>query len=128
MFNRVNGDEVLDIKGMSDAKVGIHDDYFVDFLKEIFFSAQCDDIRDTLALLNDFYITYINLEFPIEYYRRFDGDSRYDIKQLSSYSQYKADYLPECQKAYVDISYNLEILIELQKIYSSIYFQRNNRL
>lgn len=127
-LNRATEEELLDVKGMSKDKQCIHTGYFIEFLNTLFYSIQSDDITDSLEILNGFYNSYINLQLPIEYYRRFDGDSRFDIRSNNLFNSFKADFLPESAKDVVDISYNLTILMELQKIISGIYFQRNKNI
>lgn len=126
-YDRATGNELLDIKGMSSERLMIHKDYFMDFLKELFYTIQCEQIESAINLLNSFYDNYINMNLPIEYYRNFDGESRFSMKCSSMFTSYVSDFIKESNKDMIDISYNMSILMELNKIVSGIYFQRNRR-
>lgn len=123
LFDPIKQIEKLDIKGMNDNVLSLHQNYFLEFLLTIFNSAQTEPIEDTIDLLKGFHSSYINRELDIGYYRRFDGESRYEFLPMSRYCSFKAMDIPEEYKPLLDISYNLNILTQLVKIYSGIYFQ-----
>ena len=120
--NNANGSENLDIKGIGDYSLAFHKDYFMDFLLVLFNSAQTDPIEETIGIVQAFYDKYIKRELSIGYYRQFDPMSRYNVMNM-----FEADELPETKKEYVNISHNANIIKELYKIYTSIYFQRKNK-
>lgn len=128
LFDRVNGIENIDIKGMNKDLLELHKDHFLEFLLTVFNSAQTESIEDTLLLLKTFYTNYVNKKLDIGYYRRFDGESRFVFSPISKYSTFEASYLPESAINDIDISYNLKILNQLTKIYSGIYFQQNRKM
>lgn len=114
--------ENLDIKGISDSVLDKHKEYFLDFLLTIFDVAQNYCIESVLDTLTSFYESYTNKQLDIGYYRRFDSESMYDIMH-TRYSSFRSNILSNQDKDYVDISYNLRILTELNKIFSGIYFR-----
>jgi hypothetical protein len=125
-YNNMNKDEYIDIKGISDTKLVLHENYFLQLLKDIFYSIQINGPEISLRMLKDAYIEYISYKMPVEYYRKFDADSAYHLKFRSSigtgfgYENITQDMLPD-----VDITYNAALLMELQKIIISIYFNKN---
>lgn len=123
-LDTINNIEKLDIKGIGDDKLILHENYFLEFLKVVFASAQTESIKDTLDIIITFYNNYINRELDIGYYRSFDSESVYYVKSdLSDYHTYKAHFLEEHNKTDIDINHvNLKIIMELYKYYSSINF------
>lgn len=123
-FNPVDNREIIDIKGMSDENMMKHQDFFLDFITDIFYGAQMFNIEDVILILQEYHRKYINLELPIECYRRFDNMSRFEFTKISKYADFQADFISEDYKPYIDISYNLKIIMDLQRIIAGVYFQR----
>ena len=120
--NRISNDEYIDVAGIGDEALGLHKWYFLELLMSLFECAE-EDIKETLTFLSEVYTQYINKSLDIEYYRRFDANSRYDIdKSISRLYNYQLAHMTNEQKDIVDISYNESILRQLQKIYSTVYF------
>lgn len=120
-YNFMNKEEKLDIKGLSDYSYSLHKNYFIDFLKVIFCSAQLDSIQEVLGLLYDFHHNYINRSLEIGYYREFNNFSKYRIINIqgSQYS-YMMDDTISSDINYLDISFNENILKQLSIIYNSL--------
>ena len=124
-YNNIDKTEMLDIKGLSNDNYKLHENYFIQLLKDIFYSIQVSSPEVSLRMIKDIYNKYISLEFPIEYYRKFNYDSNYHLMiYKNSSTGYWMNNPPDNFKPLLDISYNLQIIIELQKIVSSIYFNR----
>lgn len=125
-YNNVNKNEYLEVKGISDDKLALHEQYFVQLLKDIFYSIQINGPEITLRMLKDAYIEYISLQLPVDYYRKFDADSTFHLKYRSiintgfAYENITPELLQD-----VDITYNASLLMELQKIIISIYFNKH---
>ena len=118
-YNKMNDEEALDVKGINDNKLILHN-AFMSFLKDLFYTLQCSGISTALALLKDFYLSYINRVLPIEYYREFNISSEYRTMG-TKYSRYAIITGTDINLNIVDISYNLSILIELQKILYKVF-------
>ena len=123
-FDIVTGVEKLDVKGIGDDKLEYHKNHFLEFLLVLFNSAQVDNIKETIELINIFSNKYLNMELDIGYYRDFNASSLYTLKRILKYSSLHAKFLPEKHKDVLDISHNYNILRELYKIYTSIYFNK----
>lgn len=123
-YSNLDKEEYLHIKGLSDAVIESHKDYFYQFLKDLFYTIQCNGIEIAIRLLKDFYMQYINLSLPIEYYRRFDtqNDYHFKIKTAIGTGFSINDNPNESMKPLLDITANLNLLIELQKILTNMYF------
>ena len=121
----INNIEHIDIKGIGDNKLELHKNFFVQFLKDLFYTIQCNGIEYALELMKDFYMQYISYQLPVGYYRRFDVNSDYHFKIVTSMKTgFAMDEITDDMKPYLDISCNLRLLIELQKILTSIYFDK----
>ncbi len=120
LYDMVNNIEHIDVKGIKDEKIILHKNYFLEFLLVLFNSAQIESLRDTINLLITFYESYLKLELDIGYYREFNAESLFSIKRIGVSSIYKADFLGEDSKSYIDISCNLNILRELIRIFTMI--------
>lgn len=110
--------ELLDIKGLGDQSIALHKNFMVKVLKDLFYIAITQGPRIALESLKSFYYKYISMELPIEYYRRLDSESLYDLKLSTPYSSYKANNLMIEDKRLIDPSYNAIILNSLAKYYT----------
>lgn len=124
-FDLVSKTEVLDIKGLGDLGVNLHRPYMLEFLAELFYTAQIEGAEAAIKLLTIVYNRYINKELDIEYYRELNAISRFKlIKDLSMYRSLYLDEASEGDRPYIDTSFNEQILRELNRIYASIYFKK----
>ena len=112
-------------KGINDEKLKLHKKYFMEFLEVCFNSAQTYPLEDTIDIVTNFYVKYINLELEPEYYREFNALSMFRLKNVSDY--YNARGIPSITKDQInniDIIHNLNIIRNLHQIYSGLYFSR----
>lgn len=123
-FDIITQYENLDIKGLGDKSVSLHKDYMLDFLAELFYTAQIQGVDNAINLLQMFRGNYINKSLDINYYRELNPSSRFKLADFSITSTIYADYLIDHDKKYLDISFNDMILRELVKIYTSAYMNR----
>lgn len=124
-YSNINKEEYLDIKGLSDNVLPLHADYFYQALKDIFYSVQTNGIEVAMRMMKDIYMQYVTLQLPAEYYRKFDDKSDFHLNTFSRLSTgYSINQIDESMKSKLDITYNLHILMEIQKILVSIYFNR----
>lgn len=123
-YNAYNQTEILHIKGIDDKKLFLHHNWFYQYLKDLFYTIQVDGIEKAMRLHKIFYLRYISRSLPIEYYRRFASDCDY---QLLIHSPIGSSFMvsESLNIDIVDISHNLSILVELQKILINIYTTHN---
>lgn len=128
-YNTATKEENIDIKGISDEKLKLHDKYMLQLIKDIFYAIQVLGVENAIKMLKDFYFEYINYQLPVEYYRNFNTDSMYRYKFRSKYTDlsYYLNNATDNIKRDLDINYNLSIITALQKILMSIYFN-NHRM
>lgn len=124
-YNNMNKEEYIEIKGISNKALDLHENYFLQILKDILYFIQTSGPEVALRSLRDYYNDYITLKLPIECYREFNANSDYHLKFSTTINTgFNADFLPEHEKNLVDINYNLMILIQLQKYIVSMYFNK----
>lgn len=125
-YNAITKEEYIDIKGISDKKLRLHEEYFLQLLKDIFYSIQVNGPEISMRMLKDAYMEYITMQLPVGYYRMFNVESNYHFKFISAMrTGYNIENILESQKNMLDISHNAHILTEMQKILVSIYFNKN---
>lgn len=123
-YDMVRQIEDISIKGISDDKLELHKNYFLEFLLVIFNSAQTESIEETLSILNSFYEKYIKMDLDIGYYREFNSLSKFRLKPILITNNFMADFLKEENKYDIDISYNINFLRELSGIFMNVYNKR----
>ena len=127
-FDPITQFEKLDIKGINDAVLPLHEKYMLDFIKAIMWSVQNEPIEEAIGMIKAFDEKYLNFELESGFYRRFDSESKFQTRRMSKYNTFKLDYLlDENEKVYLDISYNHQIIEGLYRICSSIYFANNRK-
>ena len=122
-FDLITKTEVLDIKGLGDLGVALHKDFMLEFMSELFYTAQIEGVEMAIKLLANVYSQYINKSLSIEYYRELNEMSRYKLSNMSDFSSWYLESASEYHKKFLDISYNEQIFRELNRIYASIYFK-----
>ena len=121
-YNHITSYEKLDIKGFEQIQLQYHEDYMIKFFKDLFYTLQTESIEDAITKLKMFYDYYITLSLPSGFYREFNSISKYRFKDNELYY---IDNITEDMKIYIDISYNIQYLMELQKILVRIYFSKH---
>jgi len=125
-YNSITKEEYLHIKGLGDKNYPAHEKYLIQFFKDLFYTIQCNGVEIALRLLKDFYMQYISLSLPTGYYRRFGLTNDYHFKINTVVgSGYYINYITDEMKPMIDISYNLNILLEMQKILTDMYFVKH---
>lgn len=123
-YSNATKEEYLDVKGISDENLKLHEGFFLQLLKDLFYSIQINGPEISMRMLKDSYIEYISLKMPIEYYRCFNTQSIYHFNFKCGTTGYSINNVTESYKSMIDITFNLSILIEIQKILVSQYFNK----
>lgn len=111
IFQRTDYDGVnIDVKGISSPALLLHLEYMLDLISQTIYL--CEHVSPNYALqyLTDFYQQYLEKKLDIGYYREFNSDSLYKIKD----SDFKISNATDINT--IDINYNLFILRELYSI------------
>lgn len=104
----------LDVKGISDEKVQLHQDHMLWFLQQWFVRMETMPPQEVLAYTRRFIDKYKRRELDVGFYRRFSPDSTFILKGDSGirFTEYWNH-----AKEDLDISYNyFNILVKLTKI------------
>ena len=121
LLDKVNDLEKIDVKGINDNILPLHQNGMILLLCTIFEMIQSNDIKDVIEYLSVFSQKYTNRELPIDYYREFNHDSCYRITMNGC--NYITPFCIDSEIRYLNISYNYSFITELYKIVTSIYYQ-----
>lgn len=121
-YNHITRTEKLRAKGLGESGTALHDPYMLDFLKELFKTAQLSGYGKAIQLLSIFYRNYISRSLPIEYYRELNSQSMYSI--IVNGTKYTTDITMPNYIGLVDISYNEKVLREFNKMLSALYLKK----
>lgn len=125
-YNNMSKEERIDVKGISDTNVKKHDGFFLQLLKDVLYSIQVNGPEISMRMLKDIYMEYISLNFSVEHYRAFNIESMYYFKFTTPIGTgFSTDIANDNNKSDLDISINANILMQLQRILSQIYFSKH---
>lgn len=125
-YNSMSKEEHIDIKGINDEVLKLHEGFMLQLLKDIFYTTQMHSVDNAIKMLKGFYNQYILLQLPVGYYRTFDNNSNYHYKTFTfAGTGFSVEHVSENDKDAIDISYNISILMNIQKILMSMYFSKN---
>lgn len=125
--NNVTKEEYIHVKGMNDRSLQLHENHFLEFLLTVFSSAQNDPVEEVLDIIMTFESVYANRDLDIEYYRNFNNASEFSLALNSITSGFSANFIDNRHKNFLNIAHNHEIIKTLFRIFSGIYFQKNNK-
>lgn len=98
---------VLDVKGIDDTKLPLHENGMVAFLKEFFRRAETSEKRDVLRFLNKYATAYKFRELDLDDYREFNAESMFTVMGSEDrFTDYWDDRLNE-----LNILYNWQNVI-----------------
>jgi hypothetical protein len=101
----------IDVKGISDEKLKLHEDYMLDIINKFFKSMEKKSIDKTISMMRRFIDKYKARELPLNYYRRFDSFSEFQV--IIDQDFYDENNISVDD---IDIGYNLLILLKLIKV------------
>ena len=103
------------IRGMSENAQKLHHHFFTQVLIEILTGRQMNGFKVAYEITKQWYekLSSIDNIALVDYLRRFDSQSLFDLKGFSEFAPFQADYLSESARLYVDPSYNLSLLNDI---------------
>ena len=106
----------IDVKDLgNDTVIETHKNYMLSFIATIMNSIEHGYIIDALNMVSSFYLDYINMRLPLQFYIEMNSDSKYRIKGTG----FSMTTIPDI--SILDISYNLKIIQELWSIILNLY-------
>lgn len=121
-FDSLNQKDIIEVKGISDEKLVLHQEYFLKFIADTLYSLERSSTEEVLNSCNEFYNAYLNKQLDNGYYREFNQESCFRISRPTK--SFLLEQINDSYKPYIDINYNLRILRDLIKVVDSIYFSR----
>lgn len=98
---------ILDVKGIDDSKLPLHQDGIMQFLQEFFRRAETLEKQGVLRFLRKYASKYKVRQLPLEHYREFNADSGYTVMASKDrFTEYWEDKIDE-----LDIMYNWQNVI-----------------
>ena len=115
--------EVIDVKGIKDNDLEMYHTDFLFIIIDFFRNIQKNGPEVTLRYITSIINSYVNLELPINTYRRFRSSNDYIINShISSYSIYQLEDSLN-NKKYLDISYNFQLLRTMHMYISQLLYE-----
>ena len=102
----------IDIIGMKEDTMVLHQEYLLSFIVQFLIQIERSPIDDVIGGFQEFYSDYLSLKLPVPYYREFNSQSYFKIKN----SGWRLSYYDGDPKN-LDIGYNVSIL---RDIYSAL--------
>lgn len=117
----INNKEVIDIKGIDDSLLPLHQDYMIMFLCTVFEAFQTKTIQETIGLIKGFYNKYISRSLDLGFYRELNESSKFRLS-LKNGEQYLLETIDSVE--HINIIYNAQIIQSLFEIASTILFNK----
>jgi len=122
----------MDIKGINDNIIALHDNFFKDILSLIFTKAERQPINMTVEDLKYIIQLYTEMKLDQECYREFNRTSSFRFKSEfvpadnmhSLGVKNLSEELSNNFEKYIDVSYNYHILMQLYYYYFNIYMNK----
>lgn len=119
--------EVIDIKGIKDNDLELYHMGFLNIIIDYFRNIQKNGTEITLRYITSVIHSYLNLEFPIDIYRRFRSSNDYVFNTMTcSYGVYNLENTLDNKKC-LDISYNFDILKTMHIYASQLLYEEKMR-
>lgn len=109
----ISGDGRIDVKGIGDNALKLHEDFMLKFLTRFFFHLENSSKKTLYGFISRFITKYKHLELDIGYYREFNNLSM--VRLNDSNEMYEdPTFIPyQDRHAHLDISYNFQLLLEI---------------
>lgn len=119
--------EVIDIKGIKDTDLELYHTDFLNIIIDIFRCIQKNGAEVALRYMNYIINQYVNLELPINTYRRFRSSNDYLFNTYTT--AYGVHHLDDNMgnKRAIDINYNLNILRTIHNYISQLLYEEKMR-
>ena len=109
-----SGSYTYKIRGMNENAQKLHHNFFTQVLIEILTSRQLNGFKTAYEATKHWYEKLSDNDVAlVDYARRFDSQSLFDLIGFSDFAPFQADYLSDSAKWYVDFSYNLSLLNDI---------------
>ena len=115
-YDMINGADRWKIRGMNQAAQELHQNWFTQILATILSLRQISGsfgAKNAYGKCRYFY-DYLTKDYcEVQYKRRFDSQSLFDLDIDSGFAPFQADYLSKSAEKYVNPSYNLSLLKDI---------------
>lgn len=123
-LDTMKNEEKLDVKGISDNMLELHQPFMLDFLKYIFSLAQLGMYGDAMKDIQGFYKDLITGNADIGYYRELNNRSLFRSRAVIDGQRIFFNcFNSRVSKRDIDVGYNIGVIQELFKIISTLYLK-----
>lgn len=119
-----DGNINVDIKGINKHNQIFHQNYMINFIISTIVILDRSGVKEAINYMTGFVEQYLHLNLPVDYYREFNANSQYRLRQdLFRYfsDSLTVDNLDDFGIYHVDINFNYYIIRELWSILLNIY-------
>lgn len=116
----VDGVPILDVKGVKDEALPLHEGYMLSLLCEIFEMMVREKYKEAIMYLTKVMKDYTNRRLPIGFYREFNSLSHFRIYP-GFYSEFSIDRADDSMRGSLNVSYNFNLLTDIMKLLSEMY-------
>ena len=120
--NIVNDQMVIDVKGINDNKLELHQNGMASIIASVMSYIEANDINGGLTYISTMFNLYISRQLEPQYYRNFNAESDYIITLNGR--NYSVDNIDESYIPKLNIGCNLQILRTLYGYLTRIFFER----
>lgn len=124
-YDIMTSKELVEVKGISDTVLVLHESYMLDLIKAILCSGQTETVKDTIEFIREVGNQYLSRRMDIGYYREFNNRSLYKTNYIIAndvmYLKNPPSNLDMNMKD-LDISYNYNILMHMYKIFTRKFY------
>ena len=119
--------EVIDIKGIKNEDLETYHMDFLNIVLDFFRHIQKNGPEITLQYITSVIHSYLNLELPINTYRRFSSSNDFTLNALTT--AYGVSWLPDTMqnKRSIDITYNMNLLRTMHMYASQLLYEEKMR-
>lgn len=119
--------EVIDIKGIKDNDLEMYHEDFLNIIIDYFRYMQKSGPEVTLQYITSIINNYVNLELPINAYRRFRSSNDFTMNSITlAYGIINLPNTIEAKRS-IDISYNLSLLRTMHMYASQVLYEEKMR-
>lgn len=107
----------LDVKGISDSTIHLHDGFMLDFLATVFKKIEEGNEASLFRYINKFVSKYKHLQLPVGYYREFNNTSLIRLNDMDECFEDETFIPFEHKQEHLNIDYNFfNVIIPIMKM------------
>lgn len=119
-YDMTTDSDMVEIKGISQEKLNLHRQPFLEFIINMQYMLSSAPITDTLTEYNNYLEQYMSNSLPIDHYRELNAENGFRV--IAGNRQYILDNARQEDIDIVNKQWNFGVLRDLGKVIHTIYF------